>query len=401
MVSTALCVAVMIITSALLRGFKSEISEKIFGFWGHVHVAAIQSGEGLFEAVPFSNEADWIDSLRNISGPVDYSMSVEALGFGESSQAGIRHVQTYIIKPGVIQTKEEIEGILLKGAGEDFQWDFFSKHLREGRLPDLSDSTESRLVVLSEQTAARVNLKVGDPFLVHFPEGRQMQKLRFEVGGLYRTGLEEYDTQFAIVDQRVLQRILKWEPDQVSGVELILENVSDIEGMAVHVNFDVVPANVYAESVRDRFPGIFEWLDLQDLNEYVIIGLMLLVCVINMVTALLILILERSTMIGVLRTLGMGAKALQSIFLRFGLRVLLRGLLWGNLIGLGLCFLQKQTGIITLSEENYYLSTAPISINWAMWAALNIGTVIVVMALLLIPALLVTRIDPVKTIRFD
>lgn len=391
----------MIITSALLRGFKSEISEKIFGFWGHVHIAATQSGDGLFEAVPFSKDADWIDSLRNMKGSIPYSATVQALGFGESSKAGVRHVQTYIVKPGVIQTKGEIEGILLKGAGEDFEWSFFGKHLRAGQLPDLSDSAASRMVVLSEQTAARVNLKVGDPFLVHFPEGRQMRKLRFEVGGLYRTGLEEYDTQFAIVDQRVLQRILKWEPDQVSGVELILDDVDDLAGIAQHTYFDVVPADIYAESVRERFPGIFEWLDLQDLNEYVIIGLMLLVCVINMVTALLILILERSNMVGVLRTLGMSGTSLQNIFLRFGLRVLLKGLFWGNLIGLGLCFLQKYTGIISLSEENYYLSTAPISINWWMWAALNLGTVVIVMALLLIPALFVTRIDPVKTIRFD
>jgi len=400
-VSTALCVAVMIITSALLRGFKSEISEKIFGFWGHVHIAATQSGDGLFEAVPFSKDADWIDSLRNIKESIPYSATVQALGIGERSTGGVRRVQTYIVKPGVIQTKEEIEGILLKGAGEDFEWDFFAKHLRSGELPNLNDSAASRMVVLSEQTASRVNLKVGDPFIVHFPEGRQMRKKRFEVGGLYRTGLEEYDTQFAIVDQRVLQDILKWKPDQVSGVELILDDVDDLEGMASHVYFDMVPPEIYAESVRERFPGIFEWLDLQDLNEYVIIGLMLLVCVINMVTALLILILERSNMVGVLRTMGMSGKSLRNIFMRFGLRVLLRGLIWGNLIGLGLCFLQKYTGIISLSEENYYLSTAPISINWLMWVALNIGTVLVVMSLLLIPALFVTRIDPVKTIRFD
>lgn len=399
--STALCVAVMIITSALLRGFKSEISEKIFGFWGHVHIAATQSGDGLFEAVPFSKDAGWIDSLRNLKGAVPYSATVKSLGFGESSNAGVRKVQTYIVKPGVIQTKDEIEGILLKGAGDDFEWSFFKKYLRDGKLPDLSDSTESRMVILSEQTAARVNLRVGDPFLVHFPEGREMRKLRFEVGGLYRTGLEEYDTQFAIVDQRVLQRILKWTPDQVSGVELILEDVDDLAGMSAHVYFDIVPPNIYAESVRERFPGIFEWLDLQDLNEYVIIGLMLLVSVINMLTTLLILILERSNMVGVLRTLGMSGKSLQNIFLRFGLRVLLRGLFWGNLIGLGLSFIQKWTGIISLSEENYYLSTAPISINWWMWIALNVGTVLVVMGLLLIPAMFVTRIDPVKTIRFD
>ncbi len=391
----------MIITSALLRGFKSEISEKIFGFWGHVHIAATQSGDGLFEAVPFSKDADWIDSLRNLKGAVPYSATVKSLGFGESSNAGVRRVQTYIVKPGVIQTKEEIEGILLKGAGEDFEWGFFDQHLRDGALPDLTDSTASRMVVLSEQTAARVNLKVGDPFLVHFPEGRQMRKLRFEVGGLYRTGLEEYDTQFAIVDQRVLQNILKWEPDQVSGVELILEDVDDLAGMSAQVYFDMVPPDIYAESVRERFPGIFEWLDLQDLNEYVIIGLMLLVSVINMLTTLLILILERSKMVGVLRTLGMSGKSLRNIFLRFGLRVLLRGLFWGNLIGLGLCFIQKWTGIISLSEENYYLSTAPISINWWMWLALNLGTVLIVMTLLLIPAMFVTRIDPVKTIRFD
>ena len=218
-VSTALCVAVMIVASALLRGFKTEISEKIFGFWGHIHVAAAQSGDGMFEAVPFSRDEAWIAGLRSMSGPVDYSETVLRIGsedgyggtLGESqtrSYGGIRHVQSYIVKPGVIQTKDEIEGILLKGAGADFEWDFFADNLRSGAVFPLSDTLPSRMVLLSEQTAARVDLAVGDPFLVHFPEGRQMRKLRFTVGGLYRTGLEEYDTQFAIVDQRVLQDVL-------------------------------------------------------------------------------------------------------------------------------------------------------------------------------------------------
>ena len=400
-VSTALCVAVMIVTSALLRGFKSEISEKIFGFWGHVHVAATQSGNGLFEAKPFSDREPWIDSLRALTAPIRYPLGYENMGHGAASRAGVRHVQTYIVKPGVIQTREEIEGILLKGAGADFDWEFFRSSLRAGDLPDLTDSTPSRLVVLSEQTAARVDLTVGDPFIVHFPEGRQLRKKRFTVGGLYRTGLEEYDTQFALVDQRVLQQLLGWADDQVSGVELILDDVADVEGIADYVYYEVLPSDYYAESVRNRFPGIFEWLDLQDVNEYVIIGLMLVVSVINMITALLILVLERANMIGVLRTLGMGARPLRRIFLRFGLRILSRGLLWGNAVGLGLCAVQLATGVIRLSEENYYLSTAPIQINWGVVALLNLGTLAVVMLLLTLPAQFVTRIDPVKTIRFD
>ena len=355
----------------------------------------------MFKAVPFSRNGEWIDSLRNMQGAIAYSDVVQSLGYGSSSSAGIRHVQSYIVKPGVIQTKEEIEGILLKGAAEDFDWDFFSQHLREGQLPKVSDSMPAREVLLSQQTAARLDLRVGDPFLVHFPEGNQMRKLRFEVGGLYRTGLEEYDTQFAIVDQRILQDILGWEADQISGVELILENLDDTEGISEYVLMEILPPELYAETVRQRFPGIFEWLDLQDLNEYVIIGLMLVVCVINMVTALLILILERINMIGVLRTLGMQGYSLRNIFMRFGAQVLGQGLLWGNIVGLGLCFLQAGTGIITLSEENYYLSTAPIRINWLLVMGINLGTFALVMLALLIPASLVTRIDPVKTIRFD
>ena len=400
-VSTALCVAVMILTTALLRGFKAEISEKIFGFWGHAHVVAAQSGDGLFEAVPFSRDAPWIDSLAALAGPVAYPLGYETLGFGESSRDGIRHVQSYIVKPGVIQTRQEIEGILLKGAGPDFEWDFFRRNLREGDILPLSDTAESRQVLLSEQTAARVDLAVGDPFLVHFPEGRQMRKLRFTVGGLYRTGLEEYDTQFAIVDQRVLRRILGWADDEISGVELFYRDLADVRGLSAYANYEVVPSDFYAESVRDRFPGIFEWLDLQDVNEYVIIGLLLVVCLINMTTTLLILILERSAMIGVLRTLGMGGQALRRIFLRFGGRVLLRGLLWGNLVGLGLCFLQQATGLVQLSEEDYYLSTAPIQIDWGVVLLLNLGTAALVLLVLAVPAQLVTRIDPVKTIRFD
>ena len=400
-VSTALCLAVMILTSALLRGFKSEISEKIFGFWGHVHVAAQQSGDGLFEAVPFSRDEPWIAELAALAGPVEYPLGYDDLGFGESSRGGVRHVQTYIVKPAVIQTREEIEGILLKGAGPDFDWEFFADNLRAGAVIELDTPAPSRRVMLSEQTAARIDVGVGDPFIAHFPEGKRMRRLRFEVGGLYRTGLEEYDTQFAIVDQRVLQDILGWDSTQISGVEIFLESIDDVEGLAAYANYEVAPPEFYAESVRERFPAIFEWLDLQDVNEYVIIGLMLVVALINMITTLLILILERANMVGVLRTLGMGGAALRRIFLRFGWRILLRGLLWGNLVGLGLCGLQAATGIVKLSEENYYLSTAPIEIDWWVVLGVNVGTAAVVMALLVVPALLVTRIDPVKTLRFD
>ena len=400
-VSTALCVAVMIITTSMLRGFKAEITDKVFGFWGHIHVAATQSGDGLFEAVPFSKNEPWIDSLRRLKGPVSYPLGYTEMGFGESSKGGIKHVQTFIVKAGIIQTKEEIEGILLKGVGTDTDWSFFEKNLRQGELPDLSDSVASRMILLSEQSAARVDLAVGDALIVHFPDGRQMRKKRFTVGGLYRTGLEEYDTQFALVDQRVLQELLGWQADEVSGVELIAENVDDAEGLASYIFYEVVPSSFYAESVRERFPPIFEWLKLQDANEYVIIGLMLGVCLVNMMTALLILILERTNMVGVLRTMGMAGKDLRGIFLRFGGRILLRGLFWGNVIGLGLCLFQKYTGLLTLSEENYYLATAPIKINWLIIAALNFGTVAIVMLLLLLPAQLVTRIDPLKTIRFD
>ena len=391
----------MLLAAAMLRGFKHEISDKIFGFWGHVHVAATQAGDGLFDPVPFSREAPWIDSLIQLQGPVQYPLGYDQLGLPTSSVAGVRHAQAYIVKPGVIQTKDEIEGILLKGGGEEFEWSFFQEHLRAGELPDLSDTVPSRMVLLSEQTAARVDLGVGDPFIVHFPEGQRMRKKRFTVGGLYRTGLEEYDTQFALVDLRTLQDLLGWERDQVSGVELFLDDVADIEGLAAYTYYEVLPPDYYAETVRDRFPGIFEWLDLQDVNEVVILGLMLLVAITNMITALLILILERSNMVGVLKTLGMAASDLRQIFLRFGVRILLRGLLWGNVIGLGLAFLQKATGIIQLSEENYYLSRAPIKIDWLVVAGLNVGTILIVMLMLVIPASIVTRIDPVKTLRFD
>ncbi len=399
--STALCVAVIVVTSALIRGFQSEISSKVFGFWGHVHVVAAQSGDGLFEAVPFSRGAGWVDSLRRLSGSIEYPTGFEAITGRQRSRAGVRNVEFYIVKPGVIQTKAEIEGILLKGVGPEIDWAFFRRNLRQGELPDLSDSSASRKILLSEQTAARVQLELGDPFIVHFPEGRRRRSLRFEVGGLYRTGLEEYDTQFAIVDVRVLQDVLGWEPDQVSGVELTLEEADDAESVAKYVYYEVVPAEFRAQSVRERFPGILEWLELQDVNEYVITGLMLAVAVINMVTALLILILERARMVGVLRTLGMAPAELRRIFLVFGARILLRGLLWGNAVGIGLCVLQQHFRFVRLSEENYYLSYAPISLNLWIILGLNLGTLVLVMALLLLPAQLVTRIDPVRAIRFD
>jgi len=223
---------------------------------------------------------------------------------------------------------------------------------------------------------------------------------RFTVEGIYRTGLEEYDRQFALVDIRKIQQVLGWKENQVSGFEVFVDNIDDLDAFTNYIYFEEITNDLYAESIKEKMRAIFEWLDLQDVNEWVILGLMLVVAIINMVTALLILILERTNMIGTLKSLGAANWSIRWVFLYYAGYIILVGLFWGNLIGLGLCWLQATFGFITLDEANYYLAVAPIKINWWSVLLLNGGTLVVTLLFLIVPSYLVSRIDPVKAIRF-
>jgi lipoprotein-releasing system permease protein len=404
-VAIALSMTVMIVSTAVIAGFKNQIGEKIFGFWGHIHITSTQVNRTTGESVPVSVKQPFYPSLEDI-GQITYEDYFSPFGIQlpqtveRSSKGGIRHIQVFGLKPGIIKTKKEIEGIVLKGVGQDFDWSFFDKYLVDGKKLVLPDSNAGDGIILSKQTANRLELKVGDKFIFHFVQDGEALKRRFIVQGIYKTGLEEYDRKFALVDIRKVQELLGWQPDQVGGFEVFLDNLGDLEPMTEYIYLEQLPGDLYCENIREKFPAIFEWLALQDINEVVILVLMVLVGLINMVTALMILILERTNMVGTLKALGHTNWGIRKVFLYHAAYIILLGLFWGNLIGITFCLLQKQFGIVTLNEENYYLSVAPIELNPFPLLALNAGALVVILAFLIIPSWLVSKISPVKAIRF-
>lgn len=403
MVAVAISLSVMIITNSLVTGFKKEISEKIFGFWGHVHITEPTINQGLMDSNPISVNQDfypWLDTIKQVDFLVYDDWMGQEVERVEKSKGGIRHIQTFAIMPGIITVKREMEGIFLKGVGLDYDWQFMEGYLQEGRLLDLPDSTRSREIMISKQTANRLRVGVQDSFIVNFIVEKEPIKLKFYVAGVYKTGLEEYDRQFALIDIRQIQRLMKWKDTEVSGFEVFLDDLDDMVPMAEYIYMEELPHNLYAEPIRSKRQEIFNWLDLQDINEVVILGLMVIVAIINMVTALLILILERTNMIGILKALGANNWKIRRIFLYHAGLIIGVGLFWGNLVGIGLCYLQDKFEIVKLSEADYYLSVAPVELNFWMILFLNIGTLLVTLLFLVIPSYLVTRISPVKAIRF-
>lgn len=402
----ALSMAVMIVATALIAGFKNQISKKIFGFWGHIHISDTNINRSIFEAYPINLDQPFYPDLDTIA-QVSYLKRPEFLGIQWSNfyrehltKGGIEHIQGFALKPGIIETKNEIEGIILKGIGRDFNWDFLAQYLQEGQQLELGDSTASNGILISRQTADRLDIQVGDKFIVYFVQREAQLKRAFRVDGIYKTGLEEYDRKFALVDIRKIQQLLDWSEEEVAGFEVFIENIDDLEPITEYLYSEVLPPKLYAESIRDKFPNIFEWLELQNINEKVILALMLVVGIINMMTALMILILERTNMIGILKALGSRNWAIQRIFLYYAAYIIGVGLFWGNLIGLTICWLQYQFEFIKLSEADYYLSVAPVEFRVWTILALNALAICVTLVFLIIPSYLVTRIHPVRAIKF-
>lgn len=404
-IAIALSVSVMIIATALIAGFKNEISDKIFGFWGHIHITDTSLSRSFLEASPIEKDQafyPYLDTVRQ----VQYTGNAEFMGreldriTQRFTEGGIKHIQVFALKPGIIQTKKAIEGIILKGVDRDFNWSFLEKYIVEGEPLSLPDTSASNDILVSRQTADRLELQLGDRFIVHFVERNEQLRRAFTVKGIYKTGLEEYDSKFALVDIRKIQQLLKWTENQVGGFEVVLDDIDDLDFYTDYIYLERLPNDLYAESIRDKFPNIFEWLELQDINEFVILVLMMIVGIINMITALMILILERTNMIGTLKALGSSNWSIRKIFLYYATYIILTGLFWGNLIGLGLCWLQDRFEFIKLSEADYYLAVAPVDVNFWLVLLISIMTLVITLLFLIVPSYLVTRISPVKAIRF-
>jgi lipoprotein-releasing system permease protein len=377
--AVALGLAVMILSVAIITGFQQEIREKVIGFGGHVQITHFDSNIS-YEPSPISRNQDFIEELSGVPG--------------------IKHIQVFASKPGIIRTDDDILGVVLKGVGADFDWSFFGSKLTKGSLPLFSDTTTSFAALISKKTAAKLRLDTGDDIRMFFIIDNLVRARRFTIEGIFETGLEEFDELFVICDIRHIQRLNSWSDDQIAGFEILVHDFRHLDAVIDHVH-RLLPYDLYAASIRDLYPQIFDWLQLQDMNVIIVLTLMVLVAVITMISALLIIILERTNTIGLLKALGLENWSIRKVFITLALNIALKGIFWGNLIGLSIAYAQQQFGIIKLSQESYYVSTVPIEVNLSYVLILNLGTLIISIVALLIPSAIISAITPVKAIRFE
>lgn len=384
-IGIALGIAAMIISTATVTGFKNQIRDKVIGFGSHIQILNLDSNTS-FETTPVNKNQDFLPDLASLPG--------------------IKHIQVFGTKAGIIKTDKEIQGIVLKGIGSDFDWDFFKKSLVEGDLFIVSDSIKTNKVLISKYISDLLELKVDDSFTMYFVQDPPRVR-KFTVTGVYETSLEDFDKIFILADIGHIQKLNNWNDNQVSGFEITIDNFNDIQLKSWEVQdlvgFEITEGGtrLRVQSIIDKYPQIFDWLNLQDLNVWIILTLIFLVAGFNMVSSLLILILERTNMIGILKALGTRNWSIRKIFLYQSAYLIMKGLFWGNLIGIGFCLIQNQFGIIKLDQASYYLSEVPINLNLFIVFGLNISTLFLTIIMLLVPSYLISRISPVKAIRFN
>jgi lipoprotein-releasing system permease protein len=386
-IGIALGLAVMILTVGIVKGFQQEVRGKVIGIGSHIQITNYDNNSS-DEPQPISRNQPFLNEIKK-DGP-------------------IVHTQIFTTKTGIVKTKTVNEGIVLKGIGEDFDWSFIAQNLKEGKVFTISDTGLSRSIVISRLMANKLELNLNDKMIIYFltkkgdPQNIQYEQRvkAFYISGIYETGMEEVDRNLALVDIRQLQKLNYWGPDQIGGFEMRIRDYEQIDEAGEEVNV-LIGGDLVATTIKETNPTIFSWLELLDMNALIVIALMVLVASINMISALLILILERTNMIGILKALGATNKSIQKVFLYNAAYLIGKGLLWGNFIGLSLTFIQKQYGIFKLDQATYYVNVIPIELNWFYLVLLNIGTLICCLLMLIIPSFIVARITPVKAIRFS
>lgn len=387
--------AAMIIAVFMIRGFQVSISDKIFGFWGHIDVIGLESSREI-SISPITDPDHLISQIK----------AIDTLYYADENNkylsivTGVRHVQQYIIYPGILSAREAYEGLLMKGVGADFDKTLMLQSLKSGHIPDFGNVDAREEILISSYTAKRLELETGMNVILNFVTENDQIRKRVKIAGIYSTGLMEYDKKLLLMDIELLREVLVWDEGKTGGLEIFLNDIRHMDVVNQYIYVDILPDDLYSLTARQKFPAIFEWLKLQNINENVILLLMLIVSIINMITALLILILEQTKMIGILRALGSNTWNLRKIFLYHAGFIVLAGLLLGDILGMGFSLIQKKYGIIKLDEANYYLSEAPVFIDIPSFVLINAGTLIITIGILIIPSYLVSKIDPVKTILF-
>jgi len=375
----AIGMAVMLLSVGIVNGFQNEIQQKVIGFGSHLQISMYNTQNAVSEK-PVERAQPFLDDIR--------------------AEPTVKNVNVYAFKSGIIVANSEIKGIIAKGVDQDYDWDFFSKNLVDGSVFSIPDSNKSDSVVLSKYVMDKLKLELGEKITVIFIQDEKERKRRFVVGGVYESGMDQFDANMMLCDIRHVQKLNNWAPNQVAGFEVTLNEFDDL-GMLDEIISNHISWEFTTLKITDQFMEIFGWLELQDLNVVIILSLMVLVSGINMITALLVFILERTNMIGLLKALGATNGSLSKIFLYNAAYLILLGTFWGNLIGLSLGLLQKHFQILKLDKASYYIDHVPVLFEWDVILYINLGSVVISMLMLILPSMIVSRIDPVKTIRFN
>ena len=375
----AISVTVMILSVAIVKGFQNEIRDKIIGFGGHIQISNFQSTDG-FETIPINTDQEFYPDLDTLPK--------------------VKNIQVYANKAGILKTDEEILGVVMKGIGSDFNWDFFQENMVEGEILQFDSAKKSNSVLISDNIANKMGLHTGDKFLVYFIRNQQPRPRKFTISGIYSTDLEEFDKLFILGDIRHIQRLNGWDSNQVGGFEVNLNRWEDLDEIDDFI-YENIPFEYKSVTIINKNQNLFGWLELQDINVYIIIGLMILVSGINMASALLIMILDRTQMIGIFKAMGATNANIRRLFLYIATYLLSVGLFWGNLIGLGLALIQNHFKIFSLPAETYYISHIPIHLEISDILTLNIFTLVLCITMLIVPTYIVTRISTVDAIKMD
>ena len=385
-VGVAIGLAVMIITVSVVMGFKHTIRDKVIGFGSHIQVINLLSAN------------------NSVSYPIAINDSMMTVLKGIE---GVKHVERYAITQGILKTDDEFLGVAFKGVGPEFDPTFLQQNLVEGEVPAFSDSKSGQKILMSRMIADKLRLKSGDKVFAYFIDGDDVRVRRFTISGIYQTNMTRFDEQLCFTDLYTAAKLNGWFTNQYSGAELLVDDFDRLEEIEQNVveqvnrSLDEYNSTYTSQTIYDAYPQVFTWLELLDVNVWIILGLMICLAGITMISGLLIIILERTSMIGVLKALGARNKTIRHTFLWFAAFIIGRGLLLGDVIGIGLVLLQKWTGLVTLDPQTYYVSEAPVELNLPIVITLNIVTLFISISVLIIPSFFISHIHPAKSMRYE
>ncbi len=378
LIGMALGFAVMTITIAIVTGFKKEIRDKVIGFGSHIQISNYDENNS-YETKPIIRNQAFIKFLKN--------------------DPEIKHIQVFATKAGIIKTEHDIEGVVAKGVGSDFDWTYFSSYLIEGSVFSISDSSLSDAILISENLSKKLNLHPGNTLIMNFIQ-QPPRARKFKIAGIYKTGLEEFDNLYIFCDIGHIQKLNDWSKNDVGGFEVTLKNFDNLNKEADKI-YNLTGSDLNSRTIIEIFPQIFDWLGLQNINAIIIITLMIIVSGMNMISALLIIILERITLIGVLKALGSKNSSVRKLFIYLAGYLIGKGMLWGNIIGIGFILLQKKFGLFHLDQQSYYISYVPVNFSLTHILLLNAGTLLICTLMMVLPTMIITRISPLNSIRYS